>query len=69
MGTRFADSQGDIESIEGIQKAETSSTCSPMANAMLTGNMRFMGPKNAVKDKTKFQRSASVYLELIWIMS
>jgi hypothetical protein len=60
MGTRFADSQGDIESIEGIQKAENKFYLLTMHNAMLTGNMRFMGPKNAVKDKTKFQRSASV---------
>lgn len=58
--TRFADVQGNIEFIEGIQKSLNKFYLLTIHNAMLTGNVRFLGPEGSVKDKTKFQRSASV---------
>jgi len=58
--SRFAEVQGDIEPIEGVQKALNKFYVLTMHNAMLTGNFRVMGPKNAIKDKAKFQRSWAI---------
>ena len=58
--TRFAECQGDIEGIEGIQKAENKFYLLTMHNAMLTGNVRYMAAKGTIEDKTKFQRAASI---------
>lgn len=65
-GTTFEKCQGDVEFIEGIQKAINKFYLLTMHNAMLTGNFRVMGPKNAVKNKTQFQRTSALpgaYLE------
>jgi hypothetical protein len=65
-GTTFEETQGDVEFLEGIQKAENKTYLLTLHNAMLTGNFRVLGPKNAVKNKTQFQRTSTLpgaYLE------
>ena len=59
-GDYFMEAQGDTEPIEGIQKAINKFYLLTLHNAMLTGNVRFMGPENAVKNKTQFRATASI---------
>lgn len=60
--------QGETATIEGIQEYVNKFYMLTIQNAMLTGNSRYMGPKDAVKDISKFQKTANIpgaYLE--WI--
>ena len=60
IGDTFADCQGETEFIEGVQRATNKFYSLIMHNAMLQGNFRVMGPTNAVKDKTLFQKTSAL---------
>ena len=52
------DVQGEIASIEGIQEYINKFYMLTIHNAMLTGNVRFFGPKGSITDIAKFQKTS-----------
>ena len=60
FGNTFLEAQGETEFIEGIQRAVNKFYSLTLHNAMLQGNYRVMGPANAVKNKTQFQRTSAI---------
>lgn len=52
--------EGETNFLEGIQEATNKFYMLTIHNAMLTGNVRVIGPKDAITDKTAFQKTVNL---------
>ena len=53
----FNKQESEVTFIEGIQEGSNKFYMLTLHNALLTGNVRFMAPKGAIKNKTQFQKT------------